>query len=126
MLAVVSDIAAVDRCAAGMGSLGYEAMGEFGIPGRRYFRRDDAAGVRTDQVHTFQQGSPDVSRHLAFRDYMRAHPAPADQYAALKRRLADAHPHDIHAYMDGKDAFIKEMEARALAWVARGGPGAAG
>lgn len=122
MLAVVSDIAAADGCALRMESLGYEAMGEFGIPGRRYFRRDDEAGVRTHQVHTFQDGSPNVRRHLAFRDFMQAHPAPADQYAALKRRLADARPDDIDAYMDGKDAFIKEMEARALAWVASGRP----
>jgi GrpB-like predicted nucleotidyltransferase (UPF0157 family) len=122
MLAVVADIAAVDQRAKQMESLGYETMGEFGIPGRRYFRRDNPAGVRTDQVHTFQVGSPDVDRHMAFRDFMRAHPTPAGQYAALKRRLADAHPHDIHAYMDGKDAFIKEMEARALAWVAGGRP----
>jgi GrpB-like predicted nucleotidyltransferase (UPF0157 family) len=118
MLAVVADIAAVDRRATHMESLGYETMGEFGIPARRYFRRDNPAGVRTDQVHTFQQGSPDVDRHLAFRDFMRTHPAPAGQYAAIKRRLADAHPHDIQAYMDGKDAFIKEMETQALAWVA--------
>src|SRR5690349_12809199 len=58
MLAVVRDIAAVDVCTAAMESLGYEAMGEFGIAGRRYFRRDDATGRRTDQVHAFAVGSP--------------------------------------------------------------------
>lgn len=118
MLAVVADIAAVDQCAAPMTSLGYEAMGKFGIPGRRYFRRDNSAGERTHQIHTFQRGSPHIQRHLAFRDFMRAHPALASQYADLKRRLAAAHPHDINAYMDGKDRFIKEMEARAMAWSA--------
>lgn len=120
MLAVVSDIAAIDHSAAEMESLGYEALGEFGIPGRRYFRRDNANGVRTHQVHAFQDGSPDVSRHLAFRDFMRTHGTFAYQYAELKQRLAAAHPHDIEAYMDGKDAFTKDMEARALAWVASG------
>lgn len=126
ILAVVSDIAAVDQRAAQMESLGYEAMGEFGIAGRRYFRRDNAAGERTHQVHTFQSGSPHIQRHLAFRDFMRAHTAFAGQYAELKRRLAEAYPNDIVAYMDGKDGFIKEMEAKALAWVAtRGGQPAA-
>jgi GrpB-like predicted nucleotidyltransferase (UPF0157 family) len=120
MLAVVTDIVTVDHRATQMESLGYEAMGEFGIPGRRYFRRDNTAGERTHQVHTFQNESPDVQRHLAFRDFMRAHTALAAQYSELKQSLAKAHPHDIEAYMDGKDAFIKEMEARALAWAASG------
>jgi GrpB-like predicted nucleotidyltransferase (UPF0157 family) len=118
MLPVVADIAAVDRRAAAMQALGYEAMGEFGIAGRRYFRRDNAAGQRTHQVHAFQVGSPHIERHLAFRDYLRAHPAVAARYGALKSELAAAHPHDIEAYMDGKDAFIKETEAAALIWMA--------
>jgi GrpB-like predicted nucleotidyltransferase (UPF0157 family) len=116
MMALVSDIAAVDHCNAPMQSLGYEAMGEFGIPGRRYFRRDNSAGDRSHQLHTFQVDSPNVDRHLAFRDFMRAHPKLAIRYSDLKRQLAAAHPTDIEAYMDGKDGFIKEMEARALTW----------
>jgi GrpB-like predicted nucleotidyltransferase (UPF0157 family) len=121
LLAVASDLAAVDARAAQMQSLGYEVMGEFGIAGRRYFRRDNAAGERTHQVHTFQSGSQQIQRHLAFRDFLRAHAELALQYSQLKQRLAEAHPHDMNAYMDGKDGFIKEMEARALAWVAKGG-----
>lgn len=120
MLAIVSDIMVVDRRAAQMESLGYEAMGEFGIATRRYFRRDNMAGERTHQIHAFQIGSPHIRRHLAFRDFMRVHEVPASQYAELKRGLAAAHPDDIVAFMDGKDAFIKEIEARALAWVAAG------
>jgi len=120
MLAVASDLGAVDQLAARMESLGYEALGEFGIAGRRYFRRDNAAGERTHQVHTFQQGSEHIERHLAFRDFLRSHAALANQYAELKQRLAEAHPTDMNAYMDGKDGFIKEMEAKALAWVAKG------
>ncbi len=34
----------------------------------------------------------------------------------MKERLAKAHPHDGAAYVDGKDAFVKEHERRALAW----------
>jgi GrpB-like predicted nucleotidyltransferase (UPF0157 family)/8-oxo-dGTP pyrophosphatase MutT (NUDIX family) len=116
MLAVVDDPAAVDQRNAEMARLGYEAMGEFGIDGRRYFRRDDPTGRRTHQIHAFAHGSPHVTRLLAFRDFMRAHPACAEQYSDLKRKLAEAHPRDIEAYMDGKDGFIKETERRALEW----------
>ena len=117
ILAVVADLATLDARAGEMRRIGYEVMGEFGIAGRRYFRRDDAAGRRTHQVHAFAEGSPHVARHLAFRDFLRAHPAVAAEYGELKRKLAAAHPQDIEAYMDGKDAFIKETERRAQAWL---------
>jgi GrpB-like predicted nucleotidyltransferase (UPF0157 family) len=116
ILLEVGDIVQLDDKRAAMEQLGYEAIGEFGIPGRRYFRKDNPSGTRTHQVHAFQVNSPEIERHLAFRDYMIAHPLEAQTYSALKQRLALEHPEDIEAYMDGKDAYIKEHEARAIAW----------
>jgi len=112
----VDDLAALDTRAAAMVELGYEPKGEFGIPGRRYFRKDSSQGIRTHHVHAFQAGDAGVERHLAFRDYLIVHPAIAESYSVLKQRLADSHPDDLEAYMDGKDAFIKEHEARAVTW----------
>jgi GrpB-like predicted nucleotidyltransferase (UPF0157 family) len=117
LLEVVS-LKALDGESSMLEALGYEAKGELGIPGRRYFRQDDSDGVRTHQVHAFEAGVPNVVRHLAFRDYMRAHPLAAREYGTLKQRLANAYPHDMAAYMDGKDAFVKEHERRALLWAA--------
>jgi GrpB-like predicted nucleotidyltransferase (UPF0157 family) len=92
MLAVVSDVSAVVGRNAQMQELGYETLGEFGIEGRRYFRKDDSAGQRTHQIHAFQVGSPQIERHLAFRDFMRVHREFAEKYDAIKRRLAELHP----------------------------------
>ena len=116
MLAEVRDIDAVADCNPAMEAIGYEAMGEFGIAGRRYFRKDNADGIRTHHVHTFAAGSSEAVRHLAFRDFMLAHPDWAQRYSDLKRRLAAACSNDINQYMDGKDAFIKDVERRAAAW----------
>lgn len=116
ILVEVTSLDVLDRMAPRLEALGYEAKGEFGIPGRRYFRLDDARGTRTHQVHAFEAGTPNVVRHIAFRDYVRAHPLLAEEYGALKKRLAEAHPDDMAAYMDGKDAFVKEHERRALVW----------
>jgi GrpB-like predicted nucleotidyltransferase (UPF0157 family)/RimJ/RimL family protein N-acetyltransferase len=116
ILMEVDDLSALDAHSSAMEQLGYEVMGEFGIPGRRYFRKNDAFGTRTHQVHAFQTGSVGAVRHLAFRDYMIAHPAAAQAYGALKESLALKHPDDFEAYMDGKDAFIQEHEAKAIAW----------
>ena len=116
MLVEVLDHGETDGCNAAMEALGYEPRGEFGIPGRRFFRKNDASGVRTHHIHAFVAGSPEIGRHLAFRDFMRAHPEHAAQYSMLKQKLAAAHSHDIEAYMDGKDAFIKETDRKAALW----------
>lgn len=112
MLLVVRSHADLDEQQPVMESLGYAVLRELGIPGRRYFRRDNTLGDRTHQIHAFEAGSPQIVRHLAFRDYMIAHPETAQQYSDLKRELAAKHPNGIEAYMDGKDAFIQEIDRR--------------
>jgi GrpB-like predicted nucleotidyltransferase (UPF0157 family) len=115
MLVEVTNIEQVDESNSPMIALGYEVMGEFGIPERRFFRKD-INQIRTHHVHTFTVGSYDVERHLVFRDYMIAHPEFAQKYSELKQDLAKKFPHDIQSYMDGKNGFIKDMGKRALAW----------
>ena len=112
ILLVVQDLAALDEKQPSMEALGYEALGEFGILGRRYFRRDNLFGERTHQVHVFENDSPQIKRHLAFRDYLINRPETAQEYSDLKRELAAKHPEDIELYMDGKDEFIKKIDMR--------------
>lgn len=114
LLLEVSDLTSLDARAGAVEALGYTAMGEYGIPGRRYFRRDDAQGVRTHHVHAFRACDEHVARHLAFRDHLMAHPAVAREYAALKLALAARHPADSRAYSGAKDAFVREHLTRAL------------
>ena len=116
LLVEVKGIARVEERNSAMESLGYEVMGEFGIPGRRYFRKDNREGIRTHQIHVFETGSVQVERHLAFRDYLIAHPADAREYSALKRKLAAEYPQNPDGYMDGKDDFIKETDQKAAQW----------
>lgn len=77
ILVEVVAVALVDGKNSVMESIGYECMGEYGISGRRYFRKLDSRGVRTHHLHVFNAGSEQVVRHLAFRDYLIAHPAKA-------------------------------------------------
>ena len=104
-----------DPRAADMEQVGFEALGEYGIPGRRYFRRDADDGTRLVNVHAFAAGSEGAVRHLVFRDYLRAHNGVAAEYGALKASIA-AGGVDIEAYMDAKDAFVRSAERDALAW----------
>ncbi|BAY93243.1 MULTISPECIES: GrpB family protein [unclassified Tolypothrix] len=116
LLVQVKDLAKLDQQCSAMIALGYEAMGEFGLPGRRFFRKDNEAGTRTHHVHIFVFDIFEVQRHLAFRDYMIAHPDDALKYSDLKRQLAKQFPQDIQGYVNGKDGFVKEMERKALEW----------
>ena len=99
-------------------ALGYGWHGELGISGRRYCTLCDRTGLRIVQLHFFKADSPDVERHIAFRDYLRAHPDAARAYENEKRRARDLHPNDSHAYCDEKAAWIRSTEALALAWFA--------
>ena len=116
MMITVTNIDTVDTCNQAMAKLGYEANGEFGIPARRYFRKDDKSGKRTHQIHIFPPDSDHVQRHLAFRDFMNVHPKWAIRYSDLKRGLAAKHPHSIADYIAGKDAFIKHVDTIAAKW----------
>lgn len=121
MLLEVDSLTWLDEHTPELVALGYEAVGEYGIPERRYFRLSDERGVRTHHLHAFVRGSTHVRRHLAFRDYMRAHPEAARAYAALKQELAARYPDDRGAYVHGKDDFVRTHEALALAWATERG-----
>jgi GrpB-like predicted nucleotidyltransferase (UPF0157 family) len=110
LLGEVRSIAAIDDTQSAIEALGYEAMGELGIVGRRYFRKENAEGIRIHHFHVFQTGSPEIDRHLAFRNYLIANPAIAQDYRELKLSLAQQFPTDIDGYMDGKDAFITAID----------------
>lgn len=116
LMGVVKDLEAVDRADSTFEELGYQVMGTFGIEGRRYFRKLNSLGERTHHLHIFSDGSPHIERHLAFRDYLIAHPEKAAEYAALKQRLVREVGPSWDAYVDGKAIFIRTTEQQALLW----------
>jgi UDP:flavonoid glycosyltransferase YjiC (YdhE family)/GrpB-like predicted nucleotidyltransferase (UPF0157 family) len=76
-----------------------------------------ATGHRDFHLHFCVIRSGQERRHLAVRDFLRTHPDESAAYAAVKLDLADRHADDRPAYVAGKDAFVKALEQRALAWV---------
>lgn len=108
ILIEIADLAALDARNRDMELIGYEPKGEFGIPGRRYFQK--GGDNRTHQIHAFVAGDVNVSRHIAFRDYLRSNPGVAEEYGTLKKKVAETCDNDIEKYCDGKDAFVKNHE----------------
>jgi GrpB-like predicted nucleotidyltransferase (UPF0157 family) len=113
ILVEVKSIDRVDEQNSSMQLLGYQCMGEFGIKERRFFLKDNSAGIRTYHVHTFEVGSAQITRHLAFRDYLNVHVEDALTYSSLTRSLGSKYPNDIEGYINGKHDFIQEIDRKA-------------
>jgi GrpB-like predicted nucleotidyltransferase (UPF0157 family) len=98
--------------------LGYLFVPAPEAPDYHFFARPPER-PRSHHLHVCEVGSEHEHRHLAVRDYLRAHGDEAASYEALKRDVAARHPADRLAYIEGKDEFVTALEARALRW-ARG------
>jgi GrpB-like predicted nucleotidyltransferase (UPF0157 family) len=100
--------------------LGYFNVPWFGDADDYPFFAKPAEGERTHHLHACVAGSFEELRHVAVRDFLRAHPDEAAAYGAFKRDLAERCAGRRDGYVEGKDAFVKALETRALAWASNG------
>ena len=77
----------------------------------RVLKRDDPAV----NLHVFSDGSSEVARMIAFRDWLRAHPEDRDLYERTKRELSARNWVYVQQYADAKTAVVEEIVARAQA-----------
>jgi GrpB-like predicted nucleotidyltransferase (UPF0157 family) len=75
------------------------------------------AGQRRTHTHVRVQGRANQRYALLFRDYLRAHPATAEAYAELKRRLSQ-HLSDPSTYPEVKDPAVDLIYFAAEDWAA--------
>jgi len=94
--------------------LGYEAKGEYGIEGRRFYQK--GGKERTHHIHIFQTGNSEIKRHRNFVEFMNAHPGSATEYEILKVELESKYKKDPNKYSEGKSEFIKNIDAEAAKW----------
>ena len=113
-----------------------EPAGRYAEPLKRlgyvFVPTDDVAGLppvtpsrRSVRARTTcmsaRPGAEHELRHLAVRDFLRAHPDEAARYAALKRDVVARHPQDRLAYIEGKEEYVTALERRAVAWAGPSG-----
>ena len=91
-------------------SLGYEAFGEAGVPGRLYFRKRLPTAFNVQAVSF---GSPLWKNNLLLRDFLTNHPAEAQRYADEKQRAFQAGHRTLLAYSAAKASTIAELLAAA-------------
>jgi GrpB-like predicted nucleotidyltransferase (UPF0157 family) len=91
---------AVERLRA----VGYVYQGDKGITGREAFMWP--RGARPHHLYVVVARRQPHADHVQFRDHLRQHPAAAEDYAELKKALAERHRDDPLGYMDAKSDFI--------------------
>ena len=101
--------AAIERLA----SLGYIHRGNLGVPEREAFYAP--ANDPPHHLYVCPPGSAEFRRHMAFREYLRAHPKDAKMYGDLKLVLAKRFREDRSAYNSAKTEFVAELTSRAIA-----------
>jgi GrpB-like predicted nucleotidyltransferase (UPF0157 family) len=98
---------------------GYYDRGDLGIKDREAFDlRDEAVknSLPAHHLYVTPKDSEELKRHIAFRDYLKTHKKDRERLGALKWALAEKYDNDKYPYMDGKDAMVKEITAKALDW----------
>jgi GrpB-like predicted nucleotidyltransferase (UPF0157 family) len=88
---------------------------------KRYFR--EGAGEREAHVHVRGRGRANQRYALLFRDYLRAHPAAAQAYGEVKRRLAPKLERED--YVEAKDPVCDLVMQAAEMWALASGWGGA-
>jgi GrpB-like predicted nucleotidyltransferase (UPF0157 family) len=112
----VVEIAPVESYVRPLEGLGYLFVPDPDSPDFHFFGKP-AERPRTFHLHVCAAGGEDERRHLALRDYLRAHPDEALRYGEVKRRLVALRPGDRLAYIDGKSGYVVALERRALDWL---------
>ena len=75
--------------------------------------RKELMGTRMHHIHAAPAGHH-LWEGIVFRDYLRTHPNEASRYAALKHELAERYATDREAYTNSREAFVREIAAKAL------------
>jgi GrpB-like predicted nucleotidyltransferase (UPF0157 family) len=112
LMAAAPDLGRVAEHEGALLAAGYRPH-DTGMPGRLFFYRD-RDGVRSHHLHVVQAETLATRNELLLRDYLRAHPADAARYAALKRSLAAASMSG-DSYTRAKTELIQELTDSARA-----------
>jgi GrpB-like predicted nucleotidyltransferase (UPF0157 family) len=114
---IIDDVSHLNKIIPKLADLGYVFRGDLGIQDRYAFSATTdcvpitPSGRKWLRHHLYCciLGSPSLENHLILRDALRNNPALVKEYALLKKQLADLHPYDMDAYIEGKSSFIGQI-----------------
>ena len=95
-----------------LGILGYQNLGEAGVPDRWFLRLREAQAFN---LHVVVRGGPHWANNLALRDLLRRDPVARDRYAQGKQAALDRSGKRLLAYSEAKHAVLAELLTSARA-----------
>jgi len=114
ILLEVNSINNIDKYNDNFIKFAYTPKGENGIKERRFFQK--GGKNRTHHIHVFQQGNPEIKRHILFTGFLNAHQENAIAYEKLKIELSTKYNNQPNKYSQGKSSFIQKIDDLARDW----------
>lgn len=90
--------------------LGYENLGEAGVPGRLYFC---LRGKQAFNVHVVQASGEHWFNNIALREYLRHSPCARERYAQAKLAAVASGTTRLQAYSAAKSSIVASLLAQA-------------
>ena len=106
---VLPDYSVFDEAVRRLAAIGYQYEGDLGIPHRHAFAYRDKPHLQTHHLYLCPRFSPELHRHITFRDYLRTHPEAVKEYSAVKEEAARLFPDDIDRYIQYKSPCIQKI-----------------
>lgn len=93
-------------------ALGYESLGEAGVPERHYLRLRTSLSAN---LHLVLYNGSHWRNNLALRDYLRANPAACARYAQAKQAALAGGATSLLSYSAAKASVVRDLLEQALA-----------
>lgn len=109
---VIRDHTPLAAVISALARIGYRHEGNLGIPQREAFCYDGKSHLRKHHLYVCPESSPELRRHITFRDYLRSHPEDAAEYGRVKTEGAGLYPDSIDQYITHKSGCISAIYRR--------------
>ena len=106
---VIDDETKLDAVITVLAGIGYQHEGDLGIAGREAFNYEGKEHLQKHHLYVCPKDSPELKRHLAFRDYLRSHRNAVKEYSMIKEEAAHLYPYDIDSYIQHKSHWIEKI-----------------
>ena len=106
---VIEDESKLQAVIEKLAGIGYEHEGNLGIVGREAFGYTGKEHLQNHHLYVCTKDSPELKRHLTFRDYLRSHEEAVREYSRIKEEGAKLFPNDIDGYISYKTGWIENV-----------------
>ena len=89
---VIKDYSQFDNVVTSLNQIGYHHEGDLGIAGREAFKYTGKEHLKKHHLYVCPQDSPELKRHIAFRDYLRSHPEAVREYSRVSVSSGSRNP----------------------------------